>query len=39
MVAETFRKVLREVVQRAVTHLLMGLALLCFATLALIEAL
>lgn len=39
MVAEAFRKIVREVVQRAVTHLLMALALLSFGVLALLEAL
>lgn len=39
MVAETFKRILKEAVQRVVTHLLMALALLSFGVLAVIEAL
>jgi len=39
MVAEAFMKVVREVAQRVVTHMLMALALLSFGVLALLEAL
>jgi hypothetical protein len=39
MVAEAFRKIVREVAQRVVTHLLMALALLCFGILAVLESL
>ena len=39
MVAEAFKKVVREVAQRVVTHMLMALALLCFGVLAVLETL
>jgi len=39
MVAETFKRILKEAVHRLVTHLLMALALLSFGVLAVLEAL